>query len=102
MAPLELHRVEPLGRHAADLQRRVHVQVLVERRDLARGLRRGGGSMALTKGTMNYFPWVQAALQNQNQRKILGGNPIGSFQPKNWPQNNRPEVPFEKETCINF
>ena len=38
MAPLELQRVEALGRHTTDLQRRVHVEVLVEGRDLARGL----------------------------------------------------------------
>ena len=38
VTPLELQRVEALRRHAADLQRRVHVEVLVEGRDLAGGL----------------------------------------------------------------
>ena len=30
-----------------------------------------------------------------------GGNSIGFFRPKKLPQY-RPEVPFEKDTCINF
>ena len=38
VTPLELQRVEALRRHATDLQRRVHVEVLVEGRDLAGGL----------------------------------------------------------------
>ena len=36
---------------------------------------------------------------------VLGGNSIGFFHAKKrlqyWPKN-RPEVPFEKDTCMNF